>query len=156
MAKDYDPQMHTAEHVLNRTMVRLFGTNRCFSSHLNPGKSKCDYHFNRDLSAEEAAALETGVNEALGRNLAVTERFLPRFEAEKLVSLGKLPPSVGPDAPIRIVSVGDYDICPCIGAHVAATGEVGTFRLISHEFKSGDNGDAGVLRLRFKLEEAEK
>ncbi len=44
MAKDYDPPMHTAEHVLNQTMIRLFGTGRNFSAHLNRGKSKCDYH----------------------------------------------------------------------------------------------------------------
>ncbi len=152
MAKDYDPQMHTAEHVLNQTMVRMFGTGRCFSSHLNPGKSKCDYRFDRDLSTEEAETLETIINAVLAKNMPVTERSLPRSEAEKLVNLGKLPPSVGPDAPIRLVSVGDYDLCPCIGAHVAATREVGEFCLISHEFKPGDNGAQGVLRLRFKLE----
>ncbi len=155
MAKDYDPQMHTAEHVLNRTMIRLFGTGRCFSSHLNPGKSKCDYRFGRDLSDEEGRALENAVNAELAKDLPVAERFLPRSEAEKLVDLGKLPPSVGPDAPIRIVTVGGYDICPCIGAHVASTGEVGAFRLTSHEFKPGDNG-SGVLRLRFRLEEPVK
>ena len=152
MAKDYDPQMHTAEHVLNQSMVRLFGCGRCFSSHLNPGKSKCDYRFPRALSDEEAASLERVVNETLAKSLPVTETSVPRSEAEKLVNLGKLPASVGPDAPIRIVAVGDYDLCPCIGAHVANTSEVGTFRLVSHEFKPGDAPDSGVLRLRFKLE----
>lgn len=152
MAKDYDPQMHTAEHVLNQSMVRLFDCGRCYSSHLNPGKSKCDYHFPRPLSDDEAVAIEKRVNEVLAQNLPVAERSVPRKEAEKLVNLGKLPPSVGPDAPIRIVTVGDYDICPCIGAHVANTSEVGIFRLISHEFKDGEEGRSGVLRLRFKLE----
>lgn len=154
MAKDYDPQMHTAEHVLNQSMVRLFGCSRSFSSHLNKGKSKCDYRFARPLTDAEAATLEATVNEALAQNLAVAERSLPRAEAEKLVDLGKLPASVGPDAPIRIVTVGDYDICPCIGAHVANTAEVGGFRLVSHEFKPGEGDASGVLRLRFKLENA--
>lgn len=148
MAKEYDPRMHTAEHVLNQSMVRLFGTGRCFSSHLNPGKSRCDYHFTRDITDDEAAALARTVNEVLIRNLPVREEFAPRREAGKRVSLGKLPPSVGPDAPIRLVAVGGYDLCPCIGAHVGNTGEVGAFRLVSHDF----NPETGVLRLRFKLE----
>ena len=151
MAKDYDPQMHTAEHVLNRTMVRMFDTGRCFSSHLNPGKSKCDYHFDRDLSAEEAKALESAVNAILESGLPVLEREVPRREAELLVNLSKLPDSVGPEEPIRLVTVGDYDICPCIGAHVANTGEVGRFCLVSHDLIEGREKEP-VLRLRFRLE----
>mgnify|MGYP003623843601 CR=1 FL=1 len=150
MAKDYDPQMHTAEHVLNQSMVRLFGCGRCFSSHLNPGKSKCDYHFPRALSDEEAASIERVVNETLAKNLSVTEKSVPRSEAEKLVNLGKLPPSVGPDAPIRIVAVGVYDLCPCIGAHVANPRHAGTFRPVPHAFQPGATPDPGVLRVRLK------
>lgn len=152
MSKDYDPQMHTAEHVLNQTMIRLFGTGRCFSSHLNPGKSKCDYYFDRDLTDGEAAELEKTVNDVLARNLPVTEREVPRREAEKLVNLAKLPASVGPDDPIRIVTVGDYDICPCIGAHAAATGDIGRFCLTSHDLLPAKSDKGPVLRLRFKLE----
>ena len=154
MSKDYDPRMHTAEHVLNRTMIRLFGCGRCFSSHLNAGKSKCDYRFFRPLSDAEGHALQDAVNTILWKNLPVVEQNVPRSEAEALVDLGKLPASVGPDDPIRIVTVGEYDICPCIGAHVANTADVGMFRLVSHEFKSAaDGGEGGVLRIRFKLEE---
>lgn len=152
MSKDYDPQMHTAEHVLNQSMVRMLGCGRCFSSHLNPGKSKCDYHFARDLSADEAAALEKRVNEVLALDLPVEERQVPRREAEKLVDLAKLPPSVGPEDPIRLVTVGDYDICPCIGAHVGRTGQCGRFRLVSHGLLPPVEGQEPVLRLRFKLE----
>ena len=53
MSKEYDPFMHTAEHVLNQTMVRMFGCGRSFSSHLNADKSKCDYHFPRPLEDAE-------------------------------------------------------------------------------------------------------
>lgn len=152
MAKDYDPQMHTAEHVLNQTMIRMFGCGRCYSSHLNPGKSKCDYYFERDLTDGEAATLEETVNEVLARDLPVAEQDVPRREAETLVNLTKLPPSVGPDDPIRIVTVGEYDICPCIGAHAASTGEVGRFRLTSHDFLP-DAAKGPTLRLRFRLDQ---
>ena len=140
MVKDYDPRMHTAEHVLNQTMIRLFGTGRSFSSHLNTGKSKCDYRFNRDLTDAEAQTLEAAVNDVLARNLPVTEEFVSLEEAAKLVSTAKLPPEAqaDPKSRIRLVRIGDYDICPCIGAHVQETALAAPFRLISHSFTEPD------------------
>jgi Ser-tRNA(Ala) deacylase AlaX len=129
-------------------MVNLFGTGRSFSAHLNPGKSKCDYHYDRDLTDEEAQKLEAEVNAVLSRNLPVREEFVTLAEAAERVNIAKLPPDAkaDPDGRIRLVLVGDYDICPCIGAHVENTGQVGAFRLVSHSFSEPD-----VLRLRFKL-----
>ncbi len=48
----YDPQMHTAEHILNQTMVRIFGCERSFPSHIEKKKSKCDYRFDRPLKGD--------------------------------------------------------------------------------------------------------
>ena len=53
MKKVLDPQMHTAEHILNQTMLRFFGCGRCFSAHIERKKSKCDYRFERPLTASE-------------------------------------------------------------------------------------------------------
>lgn len=143
MATSAQPRMHTAEHVLNQTMVRLFDCGRCFSAHVNPGKSKCDYRFPRPLTDAEAGEIEARVNEILGADLPVTGEWVPVGEAARLCDLSRLPdPEV---ERVRIVRVGDYDLCPCSGEHVARTGEVGRFRLISHSF------DDGVLRIRFKL-----
>lgn len=147
MPKDYDPPMHTAEHVLNRTMIRLVGTGRSFSSHLNPGKSKCDYRFTRDLTDEEAGRLEAEVNRVLALDLPVTEEFVTLEAAKKVVDTSKLPAeALAHPESIRLVRVGDYDVCPCIGAHVKSTAQCGAFRLVSHSFTGPD-----VLRLRFKV-----
>ena len=62
MSKEYDPRMHSAEHILNQTMVRMFNRGRAFSSHLERKKSKCDYHFDRDLSPGEVREIESQVN----------------------------------------------------------------------------------------------
>ncbi len=50
--KQYDPRMHTAEHILNQTMVRMFGCGRSFNSHIERKKSKCDYRVGREISLE--------------------------------------------------------------------------------------------------------
>ncbi len=142
--KEYsEPRMHTAEHLLNQAMVRLFGCARAFSSHIERKKSKCDYRFPRDLTAEERSALEAAVNAAARAGLPVTEEFMPREEAARKLDLGRLPE--GPER-LRVIRIGDYDACPCIGGHVASTSEIGAFRIISTGFAEG------VLRVRFKLD----
>ena len=50
--KQIDPRMHSAEHILNGTMVKTFGCARSFTAHLEKKKSKCDYRFERDLTAD--------------------------------------------------------------------------------------------------------
>ena len=143
--KEYtDPRMHTAEHLLNQAMVRLFGQGRAFSSHIERKKSKCDYRFARDLTPEERAALEAAVNGAVRAALPVREEFLSRELAERELDLGRLPEGAGGEK-LRVIRIGDYDPCPCIGPHVASTAEIGAFRIISTGYAGG------VLRIRFKL-----
>lgn len=144
MNKSYPPEMHTAEHILNGTMVKMFDRGRSFSAHIEKKKSKCDYRFDRDLTPEERAELENRVNDVISSGLNVSEEYIPRAEAERLYNLERLPEYAGDE--IRIIRVGDYDACPCIGQHVSNTTEIGKFRIISSSFEEG------VMRLRFKLE----
>lgn len=144
MTKEYPSQMHTAEHILNQTMVRMFNCGRSFSNHIEKKKSKCDYHFNRNLSDDEIQEIETGVISVINQNLDITEEFIPRERASELFDLQRLPDAVGET--IRVIKVGDYDACPCIGQHVKNTSEIGEFRIISTSF------DDGILRIRFKVE----
>ena len=141
--KSYDPRMHSAEHILNQTMVRMFGCERSFSSHIEKKKSKCDYHFERALTPEEETELTERINQVIDRKLDITEKLISLSEAERSFNLKRLPEGSGDS--IRIVSVGDYDDCPCIGPHVRNTAEIGHFQLVSTGF------EAGVLRVRFKL-----
>lgn len=141
--KDYNPGMHSAEHILNQTMVRMFNRGRSFSNHIEKKKSKCDYHFDRNLTGEEITAINKKVNEIILQDLPVTEEFLHRDEAIKNYKLSQLPEDAGEI--IRIIKIGDYDACPCSGVHVSSTKGIGKFQLISTSFEEG------VLRVRFKL-----
>jgi len=142
--KLFDPRMHSAEHIINQTMIRMFGCKRCFSAHIEKKKSKVDYHFERNLLAIEVEQLQNRVNKIIEADLPVSEEFISRREAERVFNLNRLPETVSDT--IRIVMIGDYDACPCIGPHVKSTKELGRFRVISTSF------DRGVLRIRFKLE----
>ncbi|MFA5188079.1 MAG: hypothetical protein WC460_01810 [Patescibacteria group bacterium] len=143
--KEVYPPMHTAEHLLNQTMVRLFGTKRCFSAHIEKKKSKCDYHFDRALNPEEIKLLEDKVNEVIALDLPVKEKFINYEIASKQFDLTRLPEGQKED--LRIIEIGDYDSVPCIGPHVKSTKEIGQFKIISSDFNNG------VLRIRYKLSE---
>ncbi|MCH8942849.1 MAG: hypothetical protein IIA48_10500 [Bacteroidetes bacterium] len=141
--KKYDPKMHSTEHLLNQTMVRMFNKGRSFSAHIEKKKSKVDYHFDRILTEKEITEIQKRVNDIIKSNLDVREEFYTKEEAEKKFNLSKLPEDAGDN--IRIIHIGDYDSCPCIGNHVKNTNEIGEFKIISTNYESG------VLRIRFKL-----
>lgn len=106
--KEYPP-MHTAEHILNQTMVRMFGCKRSRNTHIERKKSKCDYHLEKELTAVEVKEIEDKVNEVINKNLSVTEDFVHIKDAKDLVDLSKLPDNVS--EMLRIIRVGDYDVC---------------------------------------------
>lgn len=139
------PPAHTAEHILNRTMVEMFGCPRSRNAHIERKKSKCDYELPECPTPEQVAAIEAKVNSVIEGNMDITIRYVSREEAASIVDLSKLPADASET--LRIVSVGDYDDCACIGAHVKNTSEIGEFRIISHDFADGR------WRVRWKVAE---
>lgn len=141
--KDYNPAMHTAEHILNSVMDKMYDCGRSFNSHIERKKSKCDYRMKKMLSANEIAVIEKTVNEIINLNLPVGEKYISRREADSKYFTGKLPGNAGDI--IRLITIGNFDACPCIGQHVSNTGEIGTFAIIS-----ADQTDEAV-RIRFRI-----
>ena len=139
---EYEPA-HSAEHILNQTMVRMFGCPRSRNAHVEKKKSKCDYILDVEPSADQVAEIESTVNAIIAQGLDVTIEFITREQAAAIVDLSKLPEDASDT--LRIVRIGDYDACACIGAHVQNTSEIGTFKVISHSFENG------VWRLRWKV-----
>ena len=143
--KEYYSPMHTAEHLLNGTMDQMFKRGRSFSAHIEKKKSKCDYHFDRNLTPEEIKTIEDKINAVINSDQQVKEEFMKRDDATKFFSLHRLPEEAGET--LRVISIGDYDKCLCSGPHVKSTKEIGGFRIISTGFENG------VLRIRFKINE---
>ena len=139
---EYEPA-HTAEHLLNATMVKMFGCPRSRNAHVEKKKSKCDYILESEPTPEQIIEIESKVNEVIARNVDVTIEFQSRAQAAEIVDLSKLPEDASDT--LRIVRIGDYDTCACIGAHVANTSEIGTFKIISHSYENG------IWRLRWKV-----
>lgn len=138
--------MHSAEHLLNGTMDKMFQKGRAFSAHIEKKKSKCDYHFDRDLTPQEIQTIEETVNKQIVLDLPVKESFISRDEAVGKFNLSRLPDEAGEN--LRVISIGEYDNCLCSGPHVTSTKEIGSFKIISTSFENE------VLRIRFKISES--
>ena len=144
MIKVYkEPSMHTCEHILNQTLVRMFGCGRSVNAHIERKKSKCDYLLNQAPTEAQIAEITQKVNEVIDAHLPVFEELMSREEAAKIADLSKLPADAS--ATLRVIRVGDYDACACIGQHVDNTSELGRFEIISHDFENGR------WRVRFKM-----
>ena len=139
------PPMHTTEHILNATMVKMFGCQRSRNAHIEKKKSKCDYILDAAPTDHQVQAIEDKVNEVIHSNMDVTIEFVDRNHIPAEVDLSKLPKDASPT--LRLVRIGSYDVCACVGAHVANTSEIGSFKIISHDFNEG------IWRVRFKLEQ---
>ena len=139
---EYEPA-HSCEHLLNATMVKMFGCPRSRNAHVEKKKSKCDYILDAGPTDEQVVQIEAKVNEEISKNHEVTIEFMSRELAASIVDLSKLPEDASDT--LRIVRIGDYDACACIGAHVKNTSEIGTFRIISHSYENG------VWRVRWKV-----
>ena len=141
--KEEDKCMHTTEHVINRTMVNLFGCGRAVSAHIERKKSKLDFALKECPGEAYITEIENTVNKVLRSNLPVTMEFISQEEAIGRFDMKRLPENASET--VRIIKVGDYDECLCIGQHVENTSEIGTFKIISHDYKDG------IFRMRFKL-----
>ena len=106
--KEEFPPAHTAEHLLNQLMVRMFGTERSKNAHIERKKSKMTFVLSKKPSRKDEKAIE-----------------------EK----------------IRLVRIGDYDVCPCIGKHVRSTLQIGKFELLGTNWDEYNRS----FRVRFKV-----
>lgn len=134
---------HTAEHLLNQTMVRMFGCERSKNAHIERKKSKINYNLDVCPTQEEIAEIERKMNELIASDMPVTYEFVTRDNIPDGVALDRLPEDASDT--LRLVRIGNYDICPCIGQHVESTGEIGTFRITSTSYTDGS------FRIVFKV-----
>ena len=130
------PPMHTAEHLLNQTMQRMFGCPRSKKTHIERKKSKINWTLDYCPSVEQVQEIEQKINELIRQNLPVTTELVHRDNVPAEVSLDKLPSDASEY--LQLVRIGDYDICACVGTHVASTSEIGEFKITSTSYNDGE------------------
>jgi len=155
--KEEFPPAHTAEHLLNQLMMRMFGCERSSNAHIERKKSKISYILDHKPDRKEEREIERQMNELIDQDLPVTFQFVTRAELEGIVmeaepgspdsriALDRLPADASDT--IRLVRIGDYDVCTCIGKHVRSTAQIGRFEMLGTNW---DN-DRMAFRIRYKI-----
>lgn len=146
--QEYKPA-HTAEHILNQTMIRMFSCQRSKNAHIERKKSKISYNLDTCPTPLQIEEIERAMNEVICMDLPVTYEFVTRDNVPEGVVLDKLPNDASET--LRIVRIGDYDICACIGSHVESTGQIGSFKITSTSFKPNEEAPGGVFRIVFRV-----
>lgn len=143
--KDEFAPAHTAEHLLNQTMIRMFGCKRSTNAHVERKKSKITYILDHKPSKKDEKKIERRMNELIEEDLPVKYKFVTRQDIPDNVELTNLPDDASET--IRLVYIGNYDVCPCIGKHVRSTSQIGRFELL------GTNWDEQThsFRVRYKV-----
>ena len=143
--KEEFPPAHTAEHLLNQTMIRLFGCERSFNAHIERKKSKMSFHLDHKPNRQEEREIEREMQRLIEEDLPVTFEFVTRDEIPEGVVLDRLPNDASET--IRLVRIGDYDVCPCIGKHVRSTSQIGQFEMLGTNWDEHEHS----FRVRFKI-----
>ena len=143
--KEEFPPAHTAEHLLNQTMIRMFGCGRSFNAHVERKKSKMSFHLDQKPSRQDEREIENRMNELIAQDLPVTFEYATIDNLPPEVSADRLPSDVSDT--IRLVRLGDYDVCPCIGKHVRSTSQIGRFELLGTNWDEQEHS----FRVRFKI-----
>ena len=143
--KEEFPPAHTAEHLLNQTMIRLFGCGRSYNAHVERKKSKMSFHLDHKPTRQEEKEIERRMNELIDEDLTVTFEFVDRDDLPEEISTERLPEDASDT--IRLVRIGDYDVCPCIGKHVRSTSQIGRFELLGTNWDEMEHS----FRVRFKI-----
>ena len=143
--KEEFPPAHTAEHLLNQVMIRLFGCTRSHNAHIERKKSKMSFILDHKPTRQEEKEIEREMVSLIEEDLPVTFEYVTRDEIPEQVSLDRLPDDASET--IRLVRIGDFDVCPCIGKHVRSTSQIGRFEMLGTNWDEHEHS----FRVRFKI-----
>lgn len=143
--KEEFPPAHTAEHLLNQVMFQIFACERSYNAHIERKKSKMSFYLSHKPSRQEEKMIERMMNDKIAEDLPVTFEFLTRDNIPEHVKLNSLPEDASET--VRLVRIGDFDVCPCIGKHVRSTSQIGKFELLGTNWDEQQHS----FRVRFKV-----
>jgi alanyl-tRNA synthetase len=154
---------HSATHLLHYALRQVIGEQAMQKGSLvGPDRLRFDYAGSRGLTAVEIARIEDLVNERILQNHEVTTHVLPMADAKARGAIGIFEEKYG--AEVRMLTISPDSIELCGGTHVARTGDIGFFKMLSEgglaagvrriEAATGMNALAYVRRMESELGQA--
>ncbi|MFQ5909997.1 MAG: alanyl-tRNA editing protein [Thermoplasmata archaeon] len=131
-------RMHTAQHVVSGTVFNLFEA-RTVGNQIHANRSRIDFH---PVAFEEndLRVIEETCNEVISKDIPVSiyeedRGTLEEKMGEQRYIMDLIPKSI---QRLRVIQIGDFDICPCGGTHVKNTSELGKVHIMGRRSKGSD------------------
>ena len=143
-------RMHTSQHLVSAVVNELYGSDTV-GNQIGQDTSRIDFKPLK-INQTELSNIEDKVNDYISKDLevSISEELRSNLEnnpdIRSSMSSGlwkMLPKSV---TRLRVITIGDIDVCPCAGTHVKSLKEIGKVSFIKK-----DNKGSEKLRLAYNL-----
>ena len=132
---------HSATHLLQKALREVLGNHVEQSGSYQDGeRTRFDFSHSAAMTPEELKKVEEIVNEKIAENLPVETKIMTIEEAKKTGAMALFGEKYGET--VRVVQMGEFSKEFCGGTHVASTGMIGSFKILSESGVA-----AGVRRI---------